>query len=79
MFGIANLWWTLATPGDQQKVKDTNGKEWDGATPGAFRFEYVKDGEGVKLKRTEIFSDPSQALVYMLKRGMLKADDLMKM
>ncbi|KAK4502982.1 hypothetical protein PRZ48_006409 [Zasmidium cellare] len=76
MFGIANLWWTLAAPGDSSKVKDVDGKEWDGVTPGAFRFEYVKKGDEIKLARTEIFSDPSQAMVLMLKRGMIKSEDL---
>lgn len=77
MFGVAHLWWTLAAPGDSAKVKDASGKEWDGVTPGAFKFDYVKEGGSIKLVRTEIFSDPSQAMVYMLKRGMIKPEDLL--
>lgn len=69
MFGLATLWWNLAVPGDGAKGKDSEAKEWDGAIPSALRFEYEKEGSGVKLQRTEIYSDPSAALVAMLKRG----------
>ncbi|KAK4961937.1 hypothetical protein LTR10_002430 [Elasticomyces elasticus] len=77
MIGIANLWYNLQAPGDR-KVKGYGGKEWDGVLPGAFKFSYVKGGDdGVQLARTDIFSDPSTALVQMLKRGMLKPEQLM--
>lgn len=79
MFGIANLWWTLAAPGDEKKVKDEQGQEWDGVTPAAFKFRYEKEGGEVKLAETRIFDDPSQAIVTMLKRGMIKSEDLMNM
>ncbi|KAK5685444.1 hypothetical protein LTS10_003522 [Elasticomyces elasticus] len=77
MIGIAYLWYNLQAPGDG-KIKGYGGKEWDGVLPGAFKFSYVKSGDdGVQLARTEIFSDPSAALVQMLKRGMLKPEQLM--
>ncbi|KAK3075491.1 hypothetical protein LTR53_001108 [Teratosphaeriaceae sp. CCFEE 6253] len=57
---------------------------WEGSVlircvPGAFKFSYVKGGkDGVELARTEIYSDPSAALVQMLKRGMLTPEQLMQ-
>lgn len=79
MLGIARLWWNLQAPpsGGEKKIMGHGGKEWDGVTPGAFFFEYVKSGKNeIKLARSEIFSDPSAALVAMLKRGMLKPEQL---
>lgn len=80
MFGIANLYYNLVVPGDGEKVKAV-GSEWDGVVPAAFRFSYTHNGSGedIKLEKTEIFNDPSAAIVMMMKRGMLKPDDLMKM
>lgn len=78
MLGVANLWWTLVAPGKEEKMKGPDGKEWDGVTPSAFRFKYAKGGkDGVELYKTEIFSDPSAAMVKMLQRGMLKPEQLM--
>lgn len=78
MFGVAWLWYELAAPpsGGEKRMKGYGGKEWDGVLPGAFYFTYVKDGSDVKLARTEIYSDPSAAMVQMLKRGMLKPEHL---
>lgn len=47
--------------------------------PSAFRFSYNKGGkvDGMEMSKTTIFSDPSQPLVQMLKRGMLKPEQLM--
>ncbi|KAK3110986.1 hypothetical protein LTR53_014188 [Teratosphaeriaceae sp. CCFEE 6253] len=71
MLGIASLWYNLQAPGEG-KIKGFGGKEWDG-------FSYVKGGkDGVELARTEIYSDPSAALVQMLKRGMLTPEQLMQ-
>lgn len=79
MFGIATLYWTLAAPGSEAKIKGKDGKEWDGATPSAFKFKYVKADGGIKLAKTEIYSDPSAAIVKMLKRGMITGEQLMSM
>lgn len=79
MFGVAQLWWNLQVPGEQ-KIKGFGGKEWDGCTPSAFYFKYVKVGEdGFELARTEIYGDPSAALIQMIKRGMLKPEQLAQM
>ncbi|KAH7392327.1 hypothetical protein DE146DRAFT_790847 [Phaeosphaeria sp. MPI-PUGE-AT-0046c] len=79
MIGVASLFYNLAIPGDGNKIKDRNGKSWDGVIPAAFHFRYVKDDEhGYKLSRTAIYNDPTAAVVGMLKRGMMKPEDLMK-
>lgn len=77
MIGAANLYWNLAAPGDGAKVKDSQGKEWDGKGPAAFKFRYVKQADGgIKMGSTEIFADPTAAVVTMLKRGMMSPEDL---
>lgn len=79
MLGIATLFWNLQVPGKGSNIKGPDGKPYDGATPSAFKLQYRKDGSvGIRVSRTEIYSDPSAAMVGMLKTGMLKAEDLMK-
>jgi hypothetical protein len=78
MLGQATLYWNLAVKGDGTGgVKDKSGKQWDGANRTAFRFGYVKEEGGIKLDRTEIMADSTAAVVLMLKRGMMKAEDLL--
>jgi len=77
MLGVANLWWNLQAPGED-KIDGYGGKAWDGVSLSAFKFCYVKGGKhGIELARTEIYSDPSAAMVKMLQRGMLKPEQLM--
>ena len=72
MFGIATLYWNLQAPGQGMGIKDASGKAWDGAIPSAFKFKYVTEKDGaIKMARTDIFSDPTAAIVAMLKAGML--------
>jgi hypothetical protein len=78
MLGVASLYYNLAVAGEGAKVKDRNGKEWDGVIPAAFSFRYVKEGDGYRLRRTGIYNDPTGVVVGMLKRGMMKAEDLVK-
>ncbi|KAF3009475.1 hypothetical protein E8E13_002758 [Curvularia kusanoi] len=81
MIGMATFYWTLAVPGKQEsgsKVKDAQGNEWDGATPGGFGFKYKKVDGGIRLSKTQIMVDRVTAAVEMLKRGMMKPEDLMK-
>lgn len=78
MTGLATLFWNLQVPGQGMNLSGPGGETWDGAIPSAFKFAYRKDGDDIKICRTEIFSDPSAALVAMLKSGMLKPEDLMK-
>ncbi|KAK3677021.1 hypothetical protein LTR78_003226 [Recurvomyces mirabilis] len=77
MYGVASVYYKLQVPGEGG-VKGPHGKEWDGVSPGAFYFDIVKaGGDKLQLRRTNIFNDPSAALVQMLKRGMLKPEQLM--
>ncbi|KAH8712063.1 hypothetical protein GQ44DRAFT_762831 [Phaeosphaeriaceae sp. PMI808] len=78
ILGVATLYWNLVAPGEGPKTKDLAGREWDGAGLTACSFRYVsqKDG-GFKFSKTAIYADPS-AMVTMLKRGMMKPEDLLK-
>jgi len=45
-----------------------------------FQFEYAKDKsgvDGIKMKSNRSFSDPTPAVVEMIKRGMLKPEQLL--
>jgi hypothetical protein len=82
MVGEAVLFGNLVAPGGSgQAHTDLAGKKWDVGVPSAFHFKYVKDTEakhgGIRLKRSEIFSDSAPVVVEMLKRGMLKPEQLM--
>ena len=72
MIGVANVYFSLGGP--RNAVKDPQGESWDGSTPGAFHFHYVKEDGGLKLKFTRIYSDPSPALKVMLEAGALNGE-----
>ena len=78
MMGQANVYANLhgQAASGEKKVKSEDGKEWDIVTPGAFLFEYVKDGSGVKLKSTKIYADSAPGMMTMVKRGLIKPSDL---
>ncbi|KAJ4368431.1 hypothetical protein N0V83_006788 [Neocucurbitaria cava] len=82
MLGVATLYWNLAAPGgsgEKKSVKGRDGKEWDGAGPAAFNFHYVKGSDGqIRMKSSATYADPSTAVVGMLKKGMMKPEDLLK-
>ena len=79
MLGVAILYYNLAAPGDGAKIKGKDGKQWDGEGPGAFQFRLAKQDDGtLKVASTAIFADPTGPMVQMLKRGMMKPEDLMK-
>jgi hypothetical protein len=78
MIGAATLYWNLAVSGDGQKVKDREGREWDGAGPASYKFTYVRQDGGIKMAETQIFADQTGAMETMLKRGMLKPEALLK-
>ncbi|OAL54577.1 hypothetical protein IQ07DRAFT_676616 [Pyrenochaeta sp. DS3sAY3a] len=83
MLGVATLYWDLAVPaggeGKKEKVRDREGREWDGKGPAAFAFAYERQGDGgIRLSKTAIYADPTAAVVEMMKRGMMKAEDLVK-
>lgn len=81
MLGVATLYWNLHVSAKDggAKVKSTNGKEWDGAGPAAYSFHYVKQGDGgIRLSKTAIYANPTAAMVTMMKRGMMKPEDLVK-
>jgi hypothetical protein len=84
MIGQASLFMTFPGdgdgPGGVEKVKDLNGKEWDAVTPGGFHFDYVKDESakngGILLRRCHIFADSGPGMMVMIKKGLIKAQDL---
>ena len=57
-------------------MTDCEGNTWDGRNKGAFLFRYADEGDGIKLKSTQIFSDASPALKMMLEKGLLDAEGL---
>jgi hypothetical protein len=78
--GFATLYWILAGPGKMEggeKVRDEKGEEWDGAGPAAFGFRYRKVEGGIRLCKTEIYADPTKAVVGMLRRGVMRVEDLL--
>ncbi|KAK5170611.1 uncharacterized protein LTR77_005200 [Saxophila tyrrhenica] len=78
MIGVANVFFKFAGS-DGGAITDPQGEKWDGVSPAAFSFRYVKEGEGIKLKETKIFSDPSPALKLMLQDGALDGEHLVGM
>jgi len=79
--GFANLFMNLPGESQGQKVKDeAQGKSWDLMVPTAFRFTYVKDSrskhDGILLKKTVIYADSGPVVMGLLKRGVLKPEQL---
>jgi hypothetical protein len=81
MIGSANMFADLPVPGGEKQHADLTGKKWDLRLPGMFHFEYVKDSsakhDGILLKSTKVYSDSGPAVVEMLKRGMVKPEQLL--
>jgi hypothetical protein len=80
MMGIATVYADLPVPGEKTK-KDSTGRQWDVAVPGALLFTCVKDPtgpKGFKVKSITIFGDGTPVVGEMIKRGMNKPEDLLK-
>ncbi|KIX98977.1 uncharacterized protein Z520_05438 [Fonsecaea multimorphosa CBS 102226] len=80
MMGVANMFANLAAPGEKTKP-DLSGKLWDVVVPGAFLFKCVKDPsgpKGFKVKAMTLYGDGTPVVAEMIKRGMLKPEDLAK-
>jgi len=80
MTGQATLFADLPVPGGEKTKADLTGRKWDLEMEAMFQFEYVKaaDGiDGIKMKSTKAFSDSTPAVVEMLKRGMIKPEQLL--
>lgn len=84
MLGFATLYWCLAGAaaagaGDAGAgVTDQQGNRWDGMNPAAFGFRYRKVEGGIRLARTEVVADSGVVVGDMLKKGLLKVEDLGK-
>ena len=78
LLGRATLWADL--PGEpaagEQKKKDKKGKEWDMGGPGCFHFQLEKQGDGLRIRRTDINADTGPLVMGMLKRGVISTKDL---
>lgn len=80
MVGVAYIYGNLHVPGEKAKT-DLTGRKWDVAVPGAFIFNCVKDPagpKGFKVKSTTLFGDTAPVVGEMIKRGMVKPEDLLK-
>lgn len=80
MVGFANVYANLAVPGEKTKT-DLSGRQWDVIVPGAFLFTCVKDPtgpKGFKVKTMTLFGDGVPVVGEMIKRGMVKPEDLAK-
>lgn len=80
MMGIATIYGNLHVPGAKTK-KDLSGRLWDVAVPGALLFTCVKDPsgpKGFKVKSMTLFGDGTPVIGEMIKRGMMKPEDLLK-
>lgn len=80
MMGVAHIYGNLPVPGEKTKT-DLTGRKWDVVVPGAIRFYCVKDAsgpKGFKIKSIDLFGDGTPVVVEMIKRGMVKPEDLMK-
>lgn len=81
MLGQADVCANLKIEDKEMKLKAEEGKEWDYITPGAFRFEYVRNEKaargGFLLKSTRVFADSGSVVQKMLRVGPLKPEDLM--
>jgi hypothetical protein len=78
--GVAYIFANLLVPGEKTKT-DLQGRQWDVATPGSFWFKYVKDPSGptgLKLKAARMCGNEVPILGEMIKRGMVKPEELVK-
>jgi hypothetical protein len=78
MIGSATMWANL--PGEpatgETKKYDKNGKAWDVAGPGGFRFQIEKNGDSFHLNRMEVTADSGPIVMGMLRRGVINLKDL---
>jgi hypothetical protein len=80
MIGFANVYANLVVPGEKTKT-DSAGRQWDVVVPGALFFTCVRDPagpKGFKVKATTVFADGLPVVGEMVKRGMVKPEDLSK-
>ncbi|KAJ6263726.1 hypothetical protein Dda_2296 [Drechslerella dactyloides] len=80
MVGVANIYCNLPVPGERTKT-DLSGRKWDIVVPGSFIFNCVQDSagpKGFKVKSMTLFGDRVPAVAEMIKRGMVKPEDLFK-
>jgi len=80
MMGVANVYANLHVPGEKTKT-DLSGRQWDVVAPGAFLFTCVKDStgpKGYKVKSMSLYGNKIPVITEMVKRGMVKPEDLFK-
>jgi hypothetical protein len=80
MVGFAHVYANLLVPGEKTKT-DSSGRQWDIVVPGALHFICVKDPagpKGFKVKAMTLYGDGVPVVTEMIKRGMIKPEDLSK-
>jgi len=87
-----NIWYVVGeatvygdfpdTGTERKRFLDRTGRTWDIRLHGMFQFEFVKEKDtihdGMKLKRLQVYCDTNPLVMEMLKKGMIKADDISK-
>jgi hypothetical protein len=77
MVGFANVYANLLVPGEKTKA-DLSGRRWDVVVPGGFIFKDPAGPKGFKVKSMTLYGDKVPVVVEMIKRGMVKLEDLSK-
>lgn len=78
MMGEVNFFFNLPAPLPEIET-DSEGKKWQGVGFGAYHFIYAKDGDGLKLKFTRIYSDPTPVMRLMLNSNLVSAEQVASM
>ncbi|KIW91686.1 uncharacterized protein Z519_07654 [Cladophialophora bantiana CBS 173.52] len=81
MMGIAHIYGNFPVPGGDKTKTDFSGRQWGVVVPGAMVFRCVKDPsgpKGFKVKSMTVYGDGTPVVAEMIKRGMIKPEDLAK-
>lgn len=79
--GEATLFIDLPKEGIKKAV-DLEGRRWDLGVECMFRFNFVKDWtakhDGIRIRSMQIYSDSGPVVGEMLRRGIMKTEDLVR-
>ena len=79
MLSTAHSYMNLLAPGNERKVKDEHGQEWDLKITAGWRFQFRKDAggisNGIRIQKIQMTMDSLPAVALMVRRGMVKPEE----